>query len=510
MSRATLFGPPGTGKTTTLSRWAQQAAAKHGGENIMICSLTRTAAAEIRSRDTAVPEYNVGTLHAHAYRSLEDVEVMGKEAIDEWNESYPHWRIDQRGFDEEQASTGGGQTALARYDLARARCTPRGDLPPGLAAFAAAYESHKETRNLIDFTDMIQQAIDHIDCPVDYIIMDEAQDCSALEFKLLSKWAEQCKGAVIAGDDDQAAYEWRGASVDAFLGFSGDQRVLGKSYRLPQRVKERADAWIRQIKNRKEKKYDPRDGSPGVAVELEYRRPEEIVHHALSQPGTSMLLTTCGYMTSPFVSTLKSIAEPFCNPYRERGDFASTWNPLLSGGKRAITASDSVRAFLSPPWTWRTARAWLRELADLPRGTKKLLDDNKRSDNLCAMEWLSSVLGETGLMAALGGDLDWFLSRLKADKKRRQMMNYRVRVAKKHGLEGLTEKPKVIVGTIHSVKGGQADNVYLVPDLSGQAREHWRDSGQSSQILRQMYIGMTRAKERLFLIPPSRNEVIRW
>ena len=86
MKRATLFGPPGTGKTTTLSRWAKQAAEKYGGENIMICSLTRTAAAEIKSRETDVPAHNVGTLHAHAYRSIEDedIRIMGKDAIDEW------------------------------------------------------------------------------------------------------------------------------------------------------------------------------------------------------------------------------------------------------------------------------------------------------------------------------------------------------------------------------------------------------------------------------------------
>ena len=437
--KTTLFGPPGTGKTTKLSAWAKSLAAKYGGEQVMICSLTRTAATEIKSRDTDVPDYNVGTLHAHCYRALEDAKVMGKEEINEWNELYPGWAIPQdRGFDEE-ASASSASSALSKYDLLRATGVAREAMPPGVGAFAEAYESYKETKGLIDFTDMIQVAIDTIDCPVDYIIMDEAQDCSALEFELLSKWADQCKGAVIAGDDDQAAYEWRGASVDAFLGFSEDQRVLSKSYRLPKKVKERADKWIKRVKNRKSKEYQCRDGTPGVVVEMETRDPCEIVRHALGQSGTSIILTTCGYMTLPFVAALKATAQPFYNPYRIRGDFASTWNPLASGGERAVTASDSVRAFLSSPWTWRQARAWMREIANLPRGTKKRMDEEKNNDELIPIDYLHSVIGETGLTAAIRGDLHWFMSHLKLDKKRRAMMNYRIRVGMRGGVEMLTK-----------------------------------------------------------------------
>lgn len=515
MSQSTLFGPPGTGKTTTLSKWAQQASAKYGGENIMICSLTRTAAHEIRSRDTDVPEHNVGTLHAHAYRSLEDVEVMGKEAIGEWNESYPHWTIPNRGFGEgDDVGVSSGESPIARYDLMRALGHTKDDLPPGLLAFASAYEQYKEAHGLIDFTDMISHATDHVDCPVDYIIMDEAQDCSALEFRLLKKWASQCKGAVIAGDDDQAAYEWRGASVDAFLNFSKEQRVLGQSYRLPAKVKARADSWIRQIKNRKPKTYEPKPGDPGLAVELDIRKPEEVVDHMLQQKGSSMVLGTCGYMMNSFVLELKKRAEPFSNPYRVRGDFASTWNPLLSGRKGTSTASDSVRCFLSPPWTWMQAHLWMRELKDLPRGTKKQLETMKSQketrDELCPLEWLSTVLGETGLMAALSSDLDWFTANLKNDKRRKPMMLFRARVGKKHGVEAFVRPPKIIVGTIHSVKGGQSDNVYLLPDMSAKGKEAWQVNATHDPIIRQFYIGMTRAKQRLFLLAPQKYGVIKW
>ena len=507
----TLFGPPGTGKTTTLSRWAKSAAERHGGENIMICSLTRTAATEIASRDTDVPDHNVGTLHAHAYRSIEDdgPRVMGKEAIDEFNALYPQWAIPQTKVDDDQTTASFGSSHLGQYDLLRARCVDRRLYPDFLASFVEAYELFKTSHNVIDFTDMIQYAVDHVECPAKYIIMDEAQDCSALEFKLLQKWAAQSEGCVIAGDDDQAAYEWRGASVDAFLNFSEDQRVLGQSYRLPAKVKARADAWIRQISKRKEKEYNPRDGSQGVAVELEYRKPEDVISHMMSQPGTSMILTTCGYQTLPFVYELKCQAVPFCNPYRMKGDFASTWNPLRSGGREMTSSSDSVRAFLSPPWTWRSARMWMKDMTGLQRGAKKLLDSEKNNQDLIPIESLSAILPEGGLQKALTGDAAWWLSQLKSDPKKRSQIALRLRFVQRFGKDSLTSTPKIIVGTIHSVKGGQADNVYLLPDLSQQGKEAW-SNGLQDPIIRQMYIGMTRARERLFLLRPPRGSCLTW
>ena len=511
MSRTTLFGPPGSGKTTTLSKWATQAASKYGGENVMICSLTKTAATEIRSRSTDVPAHNVGTLHAHAYRSIEsdDLKVMGDKQAEEFNTEMPtnyHIPIN-RGANEDPIN-GMGSSSLAKADLLRSKCVPVGDWHPVLQGFWNAYSEFKDRNNLLDFTDMIEYALDHVDCPVGYLILDEAQDCSALEFKLLEKWADQCKGVVIAGDDDQAAYEWRGASVDAFLGFSEDHRVLPRSYRLPKRVKEYADKWIHQISNRKEKEYEPRDGIGHVA-ELDSNQPEDIVEHALRQPGTSMILTTCGYMTLPYVGCLKENADSFCNPYRVSGDFASSWNPMAAGSRGTVTAADSVRAFLSPPWTFGAAHSWVREMSSdfLTHGTKSTLKRMKDEECYVPPDRLLMWLGETGLQKAMAGDLSWWLSTVR-DKKRRPLLTYRVRVAMKHGLEGLSPTPDLILGTIHSVKGGQADNVYLVPDLSLAGREAF--AVNEDPIIRQMYIGMTRAKEKLFLVRPKRRSLIQW
>jgi hypothetical protein len=73
-------------------------------------------------------------------------------------------------------------------------------------------------------------------------------------------------------------------------------------------------------------------------------------------------------------------------------------------------------------------------------------------------------------------------------------------VAVRRGPNGLVEEPSVVVGTIHSVKGAQADVVYLLPDLSkaGDAQYH-RLGPEIDAVLHVFYVGMTRARETLYI-----------
>lgn len=74
----------------------------------------------------------------------------------------------------------------------------------------------------------------------------------------------------------------------------------------------------------------------------------------------------------------------------------------------------------------------------------------------------------------------------------------------KGGVRLLSETPKVVVGTIHSVKGGEADVVYLLPDLSQAGMAQWVGADiESAAIRRLFYVGMTRARESLVLCNPA-------
>jgi superfamily I DNA/RNA helicase len=73
-------------------------------------------------------------------------------------------------------------------------------------------------------------------------------------------------------------------------------------------------------------------------------------------------------------------------------------------------------------------------------------------------------------------------------------------VVAQRGLQTLIEDPHVVVGTIHSVKGGQADVVYLFPDLSRAGDGHYQRFGPDrDSIIRLFYVGATRARETLYV-----------
>jgi DNA helicase-2/ATP-dependent DNA helicase PcrA len=63
----------------------------------------------------------------------------------------------------------------------------------------------------------------------------------------------------------------------------------------------------------------------------------------------------------------------------------------------------------------------------------------------------------------------------------------------------------------NSVKGGEADVCYLSPDLSRAGFNQWAPRGPSrNPIIRQFYVGMTRARETLVLCQPGSPWSVQW
>ncbi len=84
---------------------------------------------------------------------------------------------------------------------------------------------------------------------------------------------------------------------------------------------------------------------------------------------------------------------------------------------------------------------------------------------------------------------------------------YTIRVVRAFGVE---ESPRVILGTIHSVKGGEADDVVLFPDLSPAGYAEYASNAYRDRILRLFYVGMTRTRDRLMLCERSSPRAVDW
>ena len=106
------------------------------------------------------------------------------------------------------------------------------------------------------------------------------------------------------------------------------------------------------------------------------------------------------------------------------------------------------------------------------------------------------------LRTAFDGDcqslLKWWRSRVAPGFQNR--IQFPAAIAATLGPRALLEDPRVIVGTIHSVKGGEADVVYLFPDLSQAGDAQYRVAGSPrDSVIRVFYVGATRARETLYI-----------
>ena len=521
MGVRTIFGPPGTGKTTTLARLIHDAVDAHGSDRVIVASLTKTAAAEIKGRDLDVDAGHVGTLHAICKRALfPERKVLDSKRngglLAAFNAQYARsvsasaGDADDPYGDEVTAPSTESDALKEQMQLLRMRMIPRELWPASVQMFATEWEAWKAHTGTVDFTDMIERAYQLGGaCPGDpaAIFYDEAQDGSALELSLIKQWAQHAQSTVVAGDDDQCLFSWRGASVKDFLEMSDEtqREVLGHSYRLPVAVHAHAEGWVRRIKVRQPKEYDARPATGWVQSRswcLEY--PEEWIGEVeahLAAGKSVMLLTTCAYMLNAVSAFLRQRGTPFHNPYRPR----SAWNPVSGTAKRVL-------AYLSPPWTWQTLHAWTEHVRAevMPHGAKSRIAEHAKQDDPEIVPW--GVTKDLVPPALLTGDLPALEAALLDSHRGKYPYLLRVgpeklrtHIAEVQGRPGRG----LILGTVHSVKGGEADVVYLWPELSPSGYADYMSTGRDS-VLRVMYVGMTRAKEGLVLCHPRSERSVEW
>jgi len=554
------WGPPGTGKTFTLAAQTNKIVSRseQRADNtgpVVVCSLTRAAAKEIADprRGIRIPKWQIGTLHSHAYRMLGSPDIA-ETYLDEWNKEHPNLAISggeksKSDVDDLMTSTdwvssqgGRGDQLSAEYNLNRTKMIDRSRWMQPVVIFAKCWEEWKKAHGLIDFTDMIEMGLaecDHAPGQPDVVIVDEAQDHGLCELALCRKWGKAAGQLILAGDPNQAIYTWRGADPSFMSGLPDDHiKVLSQSYRVPLCVRDISRKWLKMyLTDYKAAVYEPRkDETTGEVVEgelrripMSYRDSDELIRPIMRdvESGKSVMVAgTCGYMLQPLVAELRKRGIPFSNPWRrKRGD----WNPLAGG--RGVSMRDRIMAFLKRdeksfpivPGERTGARMWTgEELAQwasvmmsrvvVRHGGKTRLTrlaNDKRYD-IVSRDDLKEIFTDDALLileslydmhdSSRGGQtarlLEWFEAHIMPPKKKAS--RYPLALAKKRGVNVLTEEPKIYVGTIHSFKGAEADAVYVFPDLSPAGEQEWLSGlKKRDSVVRCFYVAMTRAREKL-------------
>ena len=116
----------------------------------------------------------------------------------------------------------------------------------------------------LDYNDLIyfalyllekyKDVLDYWQKQFNYVMVDEAQDCTGPEWAIITHVSEYHKNLFIVGDPDQCIYEWRGAKPEFFINFKSEKDVvLEQNYRSTPDILNVANSIIKNNKLRLEK-----------------------------------------------------------------------------------------------------------------------------------------------------------------------------------------------------------------------------------------------------------------
>ena len=498
------FGPPGTGKTTTLLNQVDELLAGGMSPNdIGYFAFTRKAAHE--ARDRAVSRFNLDpeknflyfrTLHSLAFQVLgmsgseilgdKEVKSFGEEAgIDLSSSGFEH--ISDDGFMLMKSNN----PIMRAIDLARntlegtAYAYNAVELPIPFYEFDHIYKEYarfKALNGLKDFTDMMVELSEKPGSvpSLKVVFLDEAQDLTPLQWKVVGHLEARSDRMFVAGDDDQGIYRWAGADINHFIALPGGSEVLTQSYRIPRSIHRVADSIVQRIRSRQQKTWRPRQEEGSVertydANTVSFGNDEWLI------------LAQANYMLDELADRLTSSGHYFerkGSPSLKKTlrNAISSWNHLQQSPGHEVSLKEAVNLY--DHISSGEGR--------LKRGAKKMLGGADEQD-LFTMAVLRQHFG----LETPDDTWDMALDRI-GDEDRAYataLLNRGINIF---------EKPKIKLSTIHGAKGGEADNVLLFTDLSGKALKEMEKNPDDAH--RVLYVGITRAKQNLVLKMPEDSQ----
>lgn len=285
-----------------------------------------------------------------------------------------------------------------------------------MVRYMQEYTKYRREHELYDFTDLLEQYISNDYCEdVDVVCLDEMQDSTPLQWRVVFQAFRNAQHIYVAGDDKQAIYQFAGASPDILVNLKGHQHILDTSYRVPSTIL---------------------DFAGNIASELSVR--SNAYCKAIKEGGEIHYLTGV----------------------EELGYISEFWNK-----DKTVFLLARNNKFLGAYVEWCKENGFPYRY----KGEPVFSSDDK----------FQYKYGMTDMWSQ-----EKLLFAQDCDAKGR-----------------FYDDPKINISTIHSVKGDEADAVVLMGDISKIVAQQM-DIDEDTEH-RSFYVGVTRAKERLFIIEPQ-------
>ena len=484
-----VIGPPGTGKTTTLLNLVDKYLKKTDPNKIGYFAFTQKAANEARERamdrfgysEDDLPYFR--TLHSLAFRrlGLQKENVMQKRHYEYLGKKIG-FPVD---YEDNQTDMNGIFSTQSDYlkiiQLAKLRNISfeqqfnlnehAQDVElDKLKIIAHALDRYKKEYGLIDFNDMILKFIKSDASPnFEVVFIDEAQDLSLMQWDMVKTIWNKTKDKFIAGDDDQAIFKWAGADVNSFITLGGKFIKLTQSYRVPSKIHEFAMKIINKVGNRIPKNWKPRMVEGKLTTYHDFR-------HIDMSTGEWLVLTRTRNMLDDLEDTIYKNGWYYKNKFKKSYeedlyDAITNWEKWRKGSVMDHSQIKKIYSYMSPAHCDKTQLVLLDK-------------DSFYNINECKEKF------------GLRVDKVWYES---LDEAPWRKIGY-IRKMRQNG-EKLNKKPRILLSTIHGVKGGEADNVVLLTDLTKRTMKEYET--QPDEVNRLFYVAATRTKEHLHIVEPK-------
>lgn len=429
-----------------------------------------------------------------------------------------------------------------------------------------AYEAYKLKANLMDFDDILKYAwgllrkypelLSFFQKKYRYIHLDEAQDTSKIQFKIIELLAGQNGNLFMVGDEDQSIYGFRGAFPESLLSFKetwprGEVLLMETNYRSTPQIVEKANAFIKLNHERYQKEMVTPNGG-GVPIVREWVKSSEeqyrLIIASIKREGKeTAVLYRNNESAIPLVDLLDGENIPYqikehspqffthfmikdiqlfyrfaCYPadpdlFAEmyyKMDAAISRETVLQLQKYLKANQNVFDALIgmSRKRPWQVER--LKELkhgfnrlktANPKKGIPMILDDlgyrsylNFRISSGQSEENIEQKLAVLKILGGRVSDFPEFFAKLaRLEEKLKEPQTKR------------DKKPRVTLSTLHSSKGLEFEKVFIIDATEGQlpsVSAAPEDEKAYAEEVRLFYVGATRAKRELIFLCVKHKE----
>ncbi|HZQ62201.1 MAG TPA: ATP-dependent helicase [Casimicrobiaceae bacterium] len=434
-----------------------------------------------------------------------------------------------------------------------------------LRALFAAYVEAKQSHNVLDFDDLLlywaQMAgegtfAQEIGARFDHVLVDEYQDTNRLQGSILLAMKPNGQGVTVVGDDAQAIYSFRAADVRNILAFPGTFDppaaviTLERNYRSTRAILDASNAVMEEARERFTKNLRTERVSPHLPELVTLRDEADQARFvaqnilALRETGLTLKSQAVLFRSGSHAAQLELELTRRRIPYVKYGGLrfleAAHVKDVLSllrfaqnpRGRMAGFRALQLVAGVGPA----TATKILERLAAAadPAGTLATTDLGAPGGEgwECFAQLFAGVArDDASWPAALDHVLQWYepqLERLYDDARvRRADLQALHAIAatypsRERFLTELTLDPPsavsdeaaapgqdedyVVLSTIHSAKGQEWKTVHVLNVVDGCIPSDMASATaeEIDEERRLLYVAMTRAKDRLFLLVPQR------